>query len=426
MKKRSTVIVCIVAALILVSYAGYNLYLKMTSIIDTEYASEITEYKTEETDCFIIRDEVIGNAKNNKALIRNSGSGVYTPYVEDGSRVGSGETIALFFPSQSEAKMYLEKSEIEKKLEFYKELQSQSKLSFLDIDSIDLAINDRITELLECVEKNDLSLADESIEPLRHNITSRQIATGEDVDLSSQISALEEQLKSVSAAGANYKRIKTAYSGYFISNVDGYESAASWDDVKKLDCGDIEKLIETEPSVVGNDVIGKIVYGFNWYAVCVLPHNSLGALKTGSTVKVGFKNTPVKNLEMTVHSISEAIDDKCAVVLKGNLMNKDIAALRKEKIQIITETYSGLKVPEQALRRVETETEDDDGKKETEKVLGVYVLYGQVVRFRRIDILQSCGDYVVADVSEKSKGEIALNDMIITKGRNLYDGKVVY
>ncbi len=129
---------------------------------------------------------------------------------------------------------------------------------------------------------------------------------------------------------------------------------------------------------------------------------------------------------MTVHSISEAIDDKCAVVLKGNLMNKDIAALRKEKIQIITETYSGLKVPEQALRRVETETENDDGKKETEKVLGVYVLYGQVVRFRRIDILQSCGDYVVADVSEKSKGEIALNDMIITKGRNLYDGKVVY
>ena len=77
---------------------------------------------------------------------------------------------------------------------------------------------------------------------------------------------------------------------------------------------------------------------------------------------------------MKVKSISEVSDSKVGVILQSNLMNEDIAALRKEKISIVLDSFEGLKVPNEAL--VETEKEED-GK--TVKTIGVYVLNGQLV-----------------------------------------------
>lgn len=420
MKKLPTKIMAALAIILLFAYTGYNLYLNAVNNIYTQYAVMITDRTTADADCFVIRDEVKNSASNNKALIENNGEGVYIPYVKDGSRVAAGDTIALFFKSATDAKIYMQKQELEKELEYYEQLQNQALLSYLDIDRLDITINSELDEIISKVENNDFTDISENFETLKYNISSRQIATGEDLDFSQQIKDLKKEIEELSGAGINYSKISAKFPGCFISTVDGYESTADYDDSEKYTVSEIEKLNSKEPKKVGANVIGKIVGEYNWYAVCNLPSSAIENLYVGKNVKVSFDNTDVSDITMKVKSISEAEDSKVAIVLESNLMNENIAALRKEKISIVLDSYEGLKIPKEALVEVKTE---EDGKQV--KKIGVYVLYGQLVRFRQVDALLYEDEYIVAENGSSSNGEVTLNDMIITKGRDLYDGKII-
>ena len=187
-----------------------------------------------------------------------------------------------------------------------------------------------------------------------------------------------------------------------------------------MSVAEADSLIGSQPKKVGDSIIGKIVGEYNWYAICNIPSTAIENLYVGKTVKVSFENTDVSLIPMTVKSISEVSDSKVAVVLQSNLMNEDIAALRKEKISIVLESFEGLKIPNEALVEVEKEV---DGK--TVKKIGVYVLYGQLVRFREVNALLYEDEYIIAENGSSSSGLVTLNDMIITKGRDLYDGKII-
>lgn len=423
--KKSRKIIYAVLIVSAIAYIAMNVYIRQGDKVSTLYANITTEYKTAEADCFVIRDEVKGS-KNNEALVRNNGEGVYVPYIDDGARVASGDTIALFFSSQAEAQAYREKQELEAKLERYEQLRDQSLLSYIDVDRLDLTIKDEFIDIMTGIENNDFSDIDDKFDTLKYNISSRQIATGEKVDFKEQIKDIKKQIKELSGSGINYKKIKAKYPGCFISNVDGYEGAISYSSVKGMTVDKIDKLINSEPAKVKDNVIGKIVGEYNWYAVCNLPYTSLESIKVGSKVKVSFEDTNVTDIEMTVVSITTKGGETAGVVLRSGLMNSDIANLRKEKIKIKLHEYEGLKIPKTAIRNEIRTVKTDDGKEEQQEVMGIYILYGQVVRFRTVNVIYSDSDFVIAENDAENKESISLYDMIITKGRDLYDGKIVY
>ena len=149
------------------------------------------------------------------------------------------------------------------------------------------------------------------------------------------------------------------------------------------------------------------------------------AFKTGCYVDVSFPDKGVNNLSMSVQSVSSRAGDKVSVVLKCTSMNKEISALRKEKAQITVKTYTGLRISNEAL------TSDENG---TE---GVYILSGKRVSFKPVNIIHYGENYVIAtavtfynedgsvDYEKTSENEIKAFDRVITKGRNLSDGKVI-
>ncbi len=423
--KKSKRIIYAVLIVLLIGYVAMNVYIRQSDKVSTVYANIASEYKTAEADCFVVRDEFRGT-KTNDALVRNSGEGVYVPYINDGARVASGDTIALFFLSQAEAKAYSEKQELEEKLKSYEQLRDQSLLSYLDIDRLDLTIKDEFIDVMTDIESNNFSDIEDKLDSLKYNISSRQIATGEKVDFDDQIKSIKKQIKKLSGSGINYKKIKAKYPGSFISNVDGYENAISYSSVEGMSVDDIDKLLNSDPTKVKSNVIGKIVGEYNWYAVCNLPYSSLESIKVGSKVKVSFEDTNVNNIDMVVVSITTKGSETAGVVLKSSLMNSDIANLRKEKIIIKLHEYEGLKIPKTAIRNEIRTVTDDDGKEQQKEVMGVYILYGQVVRFRTVEVLYSDSDFVIAKNDTENKESISLYDMIITKGRELYDGKIVY
>lgn len=425
MKTAISKVLSVLLILVGVSYVVYNIYLKVSSNINTEYAVISDTYEIIETDCFVIRDEAKKSGNNNMVLIENSGEGVYIPYIEDGSRVAAGDTIALFFSSENDAIAYREKQAFEETLDYYYRLQTQSVMNFLDIDKLDKTINDEIVSFISKSENNNLSEVSEILSSLKYNISSKKIAMGEEVDFSDKINELKSKIESISSKSENYKKISAAFPGCYISNVDGYEEAYSYKDVTELTVRGTKELLEKEPDNVKSNVIGKTVGEYNWYAVCCVPYISVGDISIGDKLNVSFSNTKVSSLVMKVKSISAVEDGLVSIVLQSNEMNSSIAALRKEKIRITVKKYSGLKIPKEALRTIETVKENDDGEAKNVTVTGVFVLYGQVVKFRETEILYYDNDYVIAEYDEVN-GDLSLYDMVITKGRNLYDGKIIY
>ena len=89
----------------------------------------------------------------------------------------------------------------------------------------------------------------------------------------------------------------------------------------------------------------------------------------------------------------------------------DFSYLRSQAVEITLDTRTGFYLPDSALHTVNGD-------------VGVYVLDGSVAVFRRVEILYRGDGFALASADAEGSTELSLNDLIITSGENLYDGKV--
>ncbi len=424
MKKRKAAGIILKAILVVtVVFLIYSIIVFNTRETVTERVEKGVAYDIYETDCFIVRDEMKTSAKNNTAIITNNGEGVYVPYVEDGSRVGSGDPIALFFSSQSGAKNYTEKKYLEGRLEFFTKLQNQSGLSTFDIDKLESTINENIDSLLECIERGDLESAAEKAQDVKYFVSSKQIATGEDVSFEKQIKKINKQLKNLTGSDVSYKTISASFSGFFISDADGYEAVADYTNVENYGVEDVSALLKSDPAKVKSNVIGKIVDAFNWYACSIVPEKIAKKFSIGSTLRISFKNTDVTDLNMSVVAISPVVDGESALILKSHDMNSDIAKLRLEKIRIYYQTYEGLKINNDAITNLPFTSADEDGNEVTKDYVSVLIKNGEYIHKRKVEVVHYDEDFVIAAVHDESD-YVKLYDEVIVKGRNIKDADI--
>jgi len=98
-------------------------------------------------------------------------------------------------------------------------------------------------------------------------------------------------------------------------------------------------------------------------------------------------------------------------IVKSNKYVKSLYQTSKTNIQLIKNTYRGIKIPQKAIRIV-----DDK--------MGVYVQRSNFAKFIPVDIKYTDDDWVIVSDAE-SRGGIRLYDKVILKGKNLYDQKVI-
>ncbi|MBR6512280.1 MAG: hypothetical protein IKT24_02250, partial [Clostridia bacterium] len=172
--------------------------------------------------------------------------------------------------------------------------------------------------------------------------------------------------------------------------------------------------LAAEPKAVPEDAVGRIVKEFNWYLITVVESKQVSGLKTGRSITVNLPYSSISSIDAKVYAMSENRDTgEIALVLSCNLMNPDVASLRHEAAEIVIASHTGLKIPTSALRV------NDDGDK------GVYVLSGNIAKFKKVNIIYSEKDFVLSKAEEGQDGYVRLYDNIITEGKDLYDGKVV-
>jgi putative membrane fusion protein len=405
-KLNKTQIKYIVYSLVGIFIIGYFIH-QVVQMNSSPYKTEIALNRDMQsiikTEAFIVRDETY--------ITTDNSGGTVVSIAEDGKRVSSGDNVAVVFPSSESAATYVRMKELEKEIEYYSQLKNRVGIGTNTPASYSKLIDEACIEFITTSRETIGSDFDESLTDLRDAITARQLAVGTELSVDAKLAELQAELITLSSGNAEYKTIASPNSGYYIGSVDGYEKTVDYNKVDSLTCKEIETLINSKRQDTPANVMGKLVDEFDWYFVCTVPYSESGSIEVGKSVKVNVPNTAVGTINCTVMHKGDREDDKVSVVIKCNLMNRNLANLRIHDIEIIVDDYVGIKISNDAIREV-------DGEK------GVYVQRGNLIQFRKINIIYSAEDYSVVE-SVADSAYLQQYDSVITQGVDLYDGKVV-
>ena len=372
--------------------------------IKTEVALKETVYSKIETKCFVLRDE---------SFIKSSASGTTVSFAKNGQRIAAGDTVTMVFDSQDDAAAYLKMNEIKKDIDAFEKISGQSDIDLSNIDSLNKKIDKELYDYLDNVDSGKFKAAISDAELYLGTVTGKQIAVGEKLDVGKKLESLKKEYEEYNSKNYNYTKVTAENSGYYINGVDGYEKTLDYSSLNEITAKDIEKAIASEPAKASSDVIGRSVGAFKWYVLCVVDVQETVNLSFDKEYYLNFPYNGIERLPVTLYSMGERTGDKVSLVFCCDRMNDDLADLRIEDVEIITEEYTGLKIPNSAIR-------NEDG------VKGVYVIRGHLLGFRKIHVIYSDDDFSLVEKPEDAEsGYIRLYDLVVAEGVDLYDDKLV-
>ncbi len=394
---------CSLAGVFIILYFVYQIVQMNSNPYKTELALEREFQNTVKTTAFVVRDEEYITAEN--------ATGTVVSIAEDGKRVGNGEDVAVVFKNADSAAAYVRINELQSEIEYYEQLKNRVGVGTNAPSSYTNLINEACIDFISASREEIGSNFKDSLIDLRDAVTARQLAVGEEIAVDAKLSKLQAELVSLQTLAEGYSTVQAHSSGYYIGAVDGYENAIAYKDCTEVSCDRISSLLSSEKQETSQNIMGKLVDSFDWYFLCNVDYNDSGEIEVGKTVSVNVPNTAVGTIKCTVVYKGDKDGEQVAVVLKCNVMNRDVANLRIADIEIITEDFTGFRINNDAIR-------EENGEK------GVYIMRGNIIQFKKINIVYSTEDYSIIEKVDDS-GYVRQYDTIITQGVDLYDGKVV-
>lgn len=401
-KKIMKIVFSAIAGVFLIAYVGYQFFLINNEPVKTEVALEKTVYDTVDTTAFFVRDE---------SYIENNSTGTLVPLVTDGMRVANGDTVAVVFKDEQSARDYKRISELNLSIAYYLSLKNRVGVQTTDLSSIESRINSACRSYIAATADGDIDNINGERDALKEAITARQLATGSLITVDEKLASLNAELAALKSKSVGYNSVIAGNPGYYISSVDGFETTVTYKDAPSYTIDKINQAISSQPTVK-NGVMGKLVDSFNWYILCTIDAAKVTSFSSNRTIKVLLPNASVQEVSVSLLNINDTKDGKTAIVLKGNTMDENIANLRLEDAKLVIKEYTGYRIDNKAIRIV-------DGKQ------GVFVIVGNIVKFRKINIIYSADDFSIVKNTENESGHLKLYDEVIVEGTDLYDGKIV-
>lgn len=401
MKKSYANILKVVLIIFIVCYLLMQIYNSLYNPFTTETATYYSTFEGVQLTGLSIRSEKVLSA---------SAQGVLSFSAENGKRVAKDAVVVDLYSDAATANNAARLREVEDQLSSLKAVQASGTSA--DLVTVEKQITDAYIALLDSASGHRFVSVNELSEDLLSLLNRRVVAVGQSDDLSVRIASLESEKASLEASAIQPTgSITTDSSGYFITEVDGYESLLTPDGIESLTP---EGLAGLQPAEVTKDAqIGKIVGDYAWYIACVTTTEEAARFVEGDSLVLRTELTSMPELPVTVERINTSADGKQAVLIfKCKYINGELAAIRTQPVTAVLDSYDGLKISSSAIRVV-------DGQK------GVYILLGSTVRFRKVDIVYASGGYSVCRLDNTDSDMLGLYDEVIVKGKNLYDGKIV-
>ena len=409
-KDRLLKVLSALAAVIIVIYFAAELYNISAKTYDTQTAYEQTVLETLDAEMFIIRDETI---------LSTTSSGVTVPLAENGERVSKGSAIAAVFASEEAAKNYVRLQSLNEQLKAYQKIDGQLSVANIDLDRLTEEIDSDFISIIDSAYSNDFSSLSDDKLSFSEKLSRRQILLGQPVDCSATIARLQSEIAALSSSSTPSQIISAESSGYFVSKEDGFENIISIDDIDSLTPEMLEEAMNSNKKEPAAGSIGKLIDGYNWYIAAVVDSSEAVAFTGKTNVRLIFGDSDEDSVSTYLHSVKAVDKDKSLVVFRCNIMNKQVAALRKINGKIVVSEFTGLKVSRDAIRL------DENGNE------GVYVRRGNIVNFRSVNIIYSEDAFVIASAPAPESGKelehthLKLYDEIIISGKELKDGMVI-
>lgn len=122
---------------------------------------------------------------------------------------------------------------------------------------------------------------------------------------------------------------------------------------------------------------------------------------------------------MGVERIGAPENGRAAVVLSSTRFLSQVTLLRRQTVDLVFSSRSGIRVPARAVRM-------EDG------VTGVYVQVGVKAEFKPVEVLEQGEDYYLVQPrreenasAAQQKKALRAGDQVIVASREIWDGKIV-
>lgn len=404
LKQVALYVLSVVLSIGLMLYIGYHLFYGLTQKTETATATVATVGSALEMDVYIFRDE---------SPLPISDTGSFVPSVADGERVGIGRVVASLYDASSPDTVS-QIAGLEKQLAVLEQIKN-SNLSVRDTSAIDGEIYDIVQNIAAASREGDGG----NILSLRAALISewnrRESLTGASSDIDGAIERLRAEKDSLTRSlGPCRRQITAPRSGYYYAACDGYEGTFTAAAAETMSLSEFRGLTRTDPDTVEN--AGKLASSYIWYAVGVASRETGRTLIEGKVYPITFLYNEEKTLLLTLTRIVEE-DGQAMLVFRGDTLPTDFRLTRSQPVSMVCEEYTGLRIPASALR-------SQGG------VTGVYIRYGSTVYYRAVKIILEEEDWCLVEISPEEDPPdghtwLKQNDIVITKGRGLYDGRVL-
>ena len=404
-------IATIAVAAAALAYLGYHFFEGFSADIETEYATLVTDSDVVPLDAYIMRSESV-------IFAASATSGHSVGYVfSDGTKVHGGQVVANIYTGDGSSDEAI--VDLDRRIDLLESSNLTDGMTSSDTYVIDSKIQNYYYLIHQSTLLGNYSNLTKRRDELLTLINKRGILTGVTTGYSDRIESLTAERALLSAGQDTIaESVGAPYAGYFYSTTDGYESTFSASKVESLTLAEFDKMLSSQPTRYSDRTVGKMVSDFNWYIVCETTRDSLRYFTKGYSYYVNFPYNDDISIKMTLSNIvSEVGSDRVLLVLETERIPEDFSFRRMQPVELVRSSYTGYRVPISAARLV-------DGKQ------GVYIMIGNTIEFREIDILlEMDGYYIVAEQDPVNDPDYAsklgLYDQIVVSGKNLYDGKLI-
>lgn len=342
-------------------------------------------------------------ALRNEKVITSDLQGVAVYSVENGGKLAKGADVISYYSNGDAAALSRKINDLQQRIDRLCDINTQTGNYAADLGIVSANVTSQLLKLNDNTGDGDLSTASAYADELYYAMCRSGVETGRITNLDVRISELEKQLESLKKQHSDStKTVSSKYAGYFVNTVDGYEDAADITKVQELTTADYEKM---KPKETAANAVGKVVCDTNWFLVAKLSLNDSRLISEGGFVNVILPLCSDEQLKATVTALNVGEKDEVLCVLSLSTMNPQLLSVREQDIQIVVDTYTGLRVNKDAVRV-------KDGKK------GVYVTLGNLIKFREVNIVYSADEYVIVD-SDNEDGQLKIYDDVIIKGKGI-------
>lgn len=347
-------------------------------------------------------------------VIKYSGNGVLSYNVSDGEKLGLNSVIASVYPSDEQISINRQIDELENQLAILEKIQNPGTLESAQPLSLSANIEENFRNYIYCRDIKDYSTVKSDLETLLIEMSTYQIITNEVTDFNQQIEDINNQIEQLNQQSIQpIEVIKAERPAYFASYCDGYEDILTKDNMNQLTIDLIESI--TDEKCQDNTVVGKLINDYTWYLAGVVD-NSHYDYEVGNTVKLRFEASADSYNAEIVELYDEGNSEQSIIILSCEQFNEELVQHRCETVEIISGEYEGLRVSRDAIRFKDISEESDETSETVINSKGVYILKGEQIEFKKIDVIYEGSDYILSAIHDDDSSYLSLYDDIMIEG----------